>query len=132
MQYIGTDVFRNDIQRVMPGIGEDFWVRRLVEATKGCDVRRTPIVVSDMRFMNEYEILRQFWGDRLKVWRIEREEAQAVDDAYSVHVSEQEFMEIPCDTVLKNNGDVAGLIEQVNAAISSIKSDHAAARCKVD
>jgi hypothetical protein len=114
MQYVGTEVFRKDIQTVVPGVGESFWIRRLIEGVKK-ERGHEPIVISDLRFVNEYELMRREWGSRLLVMRVDRFEGGA---AVETHVSEREFMDIPCDVVLDNKGGVDELRKQVEAAVS--------------
>lgn len=113
MQYIGTDIFREHIRGTVPGIGDTFWIKRTLETLKKVD-GSTNVVISDLRFMNEYEMLRGEYGDRLHVYRVER---FGDNDASELHVSEREFVEIPCDGILSNTGKVDELYMQVHKVL---------------
>lgn len=115
MQYIGTDVFRVDIQTVIPGIGDTFWVKRFSESVRRSTGDGAPIVVSDLRFMNEYDYLKKEWGDNFRVLRIDRSGAHAED----THVSELEYQRIPYDALINNAGSIDSLCEQAAAAAFS-------------
>jgi hypothetical protein len=113
MQYIGTDIFRNHIQGTITTIKDDFWIKRAIVSLKKDD----RIVISDLRFINEYEYLRQNYGDQLKVICINR--FDEVDTSIcGTHVSELEFIKIPYDYIINNTGDLESLYMQINTLLN--------------
>lgn len=66
-QYFGTEMVRQTIDGLIPGVGEDFWIHRFAGTVNGDllseDVNEGPydaedtIVIPDLRFQNEYEFL---------------------------------------------------------------------------
>jgi len=83
LQFIGTDVFRNQMSEIIPNIEGNFWVtlaeKRCIELVKqNKDVK---IVISDVRFQNEAEMINRLGG---KVIKIIRPSLNSVDE----HISE--------------------------------------------
>ena len=115
MQYIGTDIFRDHIQHILPGINADFWIKRALVPIKTLE----KVVISDLRFLNEYLYLRQMCGKQLIVVRLNRFDTED-NSTCGVHISEREFEQIPADVVIKNNGTIVELIAQINAYINQI------------
>lgn len=109
MQFIGTDVMQFHIQRVVPHIGRTFWINKTVEKIKFV---QTPVVISDLRFIHEYELLKRTFGEDLKVWKVDRPCIKT--DKTSNHCSELEWKDIPHDVFLNNNGTISDLKAQVD------------------
>lgn len=96
MQFMGTEVMQYEIQKILPGIGRNFWINRLVEG----HIKRHPqqrFVISDLRFKHEYDGLQDFTPFLI---RVERDSSNATQ---CTHPSETEHTSIPCDVVFKNN-----------------------------
>jgi|UniRef100_A0A6C0BH10 hypothetical protein len=105
MQFIGTEVMQYEIQKVIPSIGRNFWIKRLVETY----IDKYPserFVISDLRFPHEYEMLAKYKPCIMKV------ERKSITHE-CVHVSEQEFRNIPCDIVYKNDKSKEDLLLNV-------------------
>lgn len=66
MQYIGTDILRNDIQRIIPNIQQNLWVNILINKIKSLEGN---IVISDVRCENEILRIREEGGIIIKVVR---------------------------------------------------------------
>ncbi len=110
MQYIGTDVMQYGLQTLIPEIRRDFWARRLIidlrsHMSKGGD--ETNFVISDLRFMHEYEALKQaamddgFQFHVIKVCRqVLPADACLAEDS---HISEREWENIPHAHCFNNN-----------------------------
>lgn len=97
LQRMGTEVGR-DI------IGEDTWV-------KGLDSTTGNVVVTDMRFPNEYDRVKQNDG---KVWRIMRPGIEAVN----AHVSETAIDDKEFDLYLANDGTLDDLATLVHNSMA--------------
>lgn len=72
MQTVGTELFRKKLSEVMPEIGEDIWVlslqRKLQKLIQehGSDTR---VVISDVRFQNEVDMIKSMGGYIIRLYR---------------------------------------------------------------
>lgn len=119
-EYIGTDIMRNNIEQLLPTIGNDFWVKhlkyrveKLIESNKNIK-----IVVSDVRFQNEVALIKELGGICVKVKRnnsnnttkyIDHESESYIDD----------LIDIDYD-ICANSGDIKGLYTQVDCLMKNI------------
>jgi dephospho-CoA kinase len=102
MQFFGTEVLQEKIQELMPHKGRRFLIQSTLAVPVTC-----PMVISDLRFMHEYEVLREAFPNSLEVIEVRRQTlASASPDT---HISEHEFVRIPKNKILYNNGTVADL-----------------------
>lgn len=105
MQYIGTDVFRKDINKIMPGINDDFWVKSLANKIKDTNDN---IVISDVRFQNEVDCIHKLGGIVIKV---ERSGKDNIDQ----HISETCIDQIEdYDYLINNSGSLEELYRKVD------------------
>jgi hypothetical protein len=123
MQFFGTEVMQYQLQDIMPKIGRNFWIKRLVDEhiINNNDTHKKIIVIPDLRFVHEYEILKQY---NTVFWRIDR--TFQTDTSLTQHISEQEYMNIPVGHIYKNNNSKELLyqdIDNVMRNIHSIKTD---------
>lgn len=103
MQFVGTEMFQYKLQELLPAVGRHFWIQQMT--TRHPDHN---IVISDMRFLHEYEFLKAT-GDELIVVKIERNSS-----TYDEHCSEKEWQDIPSDIVIQNNTTPIAMFEQFN------------------
>ncbi len=122
MQKIGTEMFRDLISK-------DFWLKRLrKEIEKAGD---TPVVITDCRFQNEADFIRELGGTIVYIKRDVAEEkvplwAREIAKKYKlstqpdtiseyqlrstgVHISELAFYGITPDVTIENNGTLEDL-----------------------
>jgi hypothetical protein len=66
-QYVGTDLFRNQIGKILPDVGEKIWIKVMENKIHGCDSKN--IVISDVRFPDEVDMIKKMGGIILKVVR---------------------------------------------------------------
>jgi hypothetical protein len=100
LQRLGTEGCRKTF-------GDDFWTRMLLEKIR----REKPelAVIEDARFVNEAIAIREFNSIHLTgglvgrgyVWRLESPNRETEADAN--HASEREWMDAPCDYIIKPN-----------------------------
>lgn len=102
-QLLGTDMIRKHYR-------DDFWIHhfRLWYETHSMG----DVVVSDVRFQNEADTIKDLGGILIKIERRTRH----IDH----HASEQQII-TGCDYVIENNGPVADLFESVERIIESAK-----------
>lgn len=117
LQYVGTDVFRNNFHK-------DIWLWSLERRISSSD---GPVVITDVRFPNEIEMVTQLGGE---VWWIRRDpEPSWVGDAIngldmpslhpSVHSSEHEWVALASSTArsMQNNGTLEDLHAEIERAL---------------
>ncbi len=109
-QYLGTDVFRNDIQKIMPNIQNQFWVRKF-QRTYLEAIAKDPnarYVVSDVRFQNEVDIIHELGGT---VTKIHRPNIDLIDN----HLSETEIDRVKnYDHMIQNDGTIKNLHDKLD------------------
>jgi hypothetical protein len=105
MQLTGTEWVRNQI-------AQDFWLRRFAETLAESKLAR--VVVCDVRFQNELDLLHSLGG---RVFRVQRDRAPCPVDA---HVSEAVEALSGIDGVLQNNGTLADLEAEVSALLRTL------------
>ena len=115
LQFFGTEMMQEKIQELLPDIKRNFFANTLKNyIAERCDAdadgRKTSFVISDMRFLHEYEMLFHIPNIRkedIAVIRVLRPTTTGVADAASdSHISELEYVNIPYDVVLVNNGTI--------------------------
>lgn len=66
MQFIGTDLFRNQLQLLIPFVKEDIWIlcvrNKLLDTTK-------KFIISDVRFENELNMIKELSGKIINIDR---------------------------------------------------------------
>jgi len=65
LKYFGTDIFRNDIQNVLPNVEDKFWAKLCLE--KCISSHKDRVVISDVRFQNEIDYIHKYNGIVIKL-----------------------------------------------------------------
>jgi hypothetical protein len=107
LQFVGTDLLREQMDRLMPGIGKDIFIHAFINAYQGMT---TNVVISDVRFDNEVKAIKDLGGIIIK---IERDGIQKHSD----HTSEALVDVIEPDYVLANDGTLEELHAKIDALI---------------
>ena len=108
MQFFGTEVMQYKIQEILPGIDNKFWIKSFIKQYN--DER--PIVISDLRFLHEFEELKKIKSANVFVIRVERE-IENMDQ----HISENDYLNIPTNTIIDNNGSLDDLYEKIRSCL---------------
>lgn len=99
-QYIGTDLFREQLNNIMPGINNDVFIEHF-KLWYGEHLKLYPdscVVISDVRFQNEVDYIQSVGGYVIK---IDRQEITNSDK----HESESGIQKIiSCDFFINNDG----------------------------
>ena len=103
MQFFGTEVMQYKIQELLPYIGRTYFVDRLVDKYLSTN-HDTKYVVSDMRFLHEYEALKPYGVKTICVKRNETSDG---------HVSETEYTQIPIDFYVQNDSTLQAFKEKI-------------------
>ena len=100
LQYIGTELFRNQLNQIMPHVEHNIWVeviRRKIIKERQINPD-TKFVITDVRFPNEINMVRDFEGVLVRVKR------DLCQNATDVHASEIEIDNLDVDHEVDNNG----------------------------
>lgn len=109
LRHVGTEFFRINIDKLLPGIYNNFWVKcmepRLDDNT----------IISDVRFQNEVNMIHEHGGVVIKVIR-SYEDSKSIK---SLHVSEQ-LDDISFDFLIHNDSTLEELYKKVDLIYKSI------------
>ena len=115
LQWFGTEVFRRNINTIIPTIQDNFWVESF-KVKYNALIKSDPnkrIVVADVRFPNEIRAIHELGGVVIK---IERPDILDGDS----HESEKNIDLInDYDVLLKNDGTIEQLYKKVNDMLSN-------------
>jgi hypothetical protein len=98
MQFIGTEVFQYKVQELLPDIQRALWIKGLIAEHLNTP-NPPPIVISDLRFLHEYEELKPYGVFVIRINRPCCKQYAMLD----MHASEREFLDIPFDMEVNNN-----------------------------
>lgn len=82
-QFVGTELVRDNMEKLLPGVGKDFWVQSLDLSTKDADL----LIIPDVRFQNEADWILENGGIIINLTK------QGADGNVGIanHASEQGF-----------------------------------------
>lgn len=100
LQFVGTDLLRNNLNTIMPGLGNDIFIHHF-KLWYESEIKKNPnlcVVVSDVRFQNEIDFIQKIGGFVIK---INRPSVMTND----MHSSEMELQSITTyDYLIENTG----------------------------
>jgi len=108
-QYIGTDLFRNQMGKILPQVGESIWIKSLEKTIKDT-IANNPnvhIVITDVRFQNEIDSIKSLGGEIIKITRPNI-------NNQDVHESESFIDFIEPDHLIINDQNINYLEQQLN------------------
>lgn len=108
LQYVGTDLLRNQLKNIIPNIGENVHINAFKLWYE--NNKHKKIVLCDVRFLNEANMIKENGGILIKIYRGENK-------TKDLHQSEMELEKIKCDIIIDNNGS----LEELYATLDSIK-----------
>lgn len=113
VKFIGTDLLRDNMHRLIPELGKDIFVHRFTLWYEE-KIKNDPeinVVVDDVRFENENECIKKFGGIIIKIER-------SSSDGQDMHPSETELNNLPYDFLIENNGTKEELHMTLNHCLS--------------
>ena len=113
MQKIGTEVFRDYLPTILPTM-EGVWYKAAVRRID----KYTRVVIHDLRFMDEYDTLKDKYGKNLIIIRINNPDA--VSDSSHTHKSEWDSSTIPADYTIDNNSSLFELEHKIRCVMDDI------------
>jgi dephospho-CoA kinase len=114
LQFFGTEVLQYKIQELLPLIDRGFLAYSLANRIRQAKDGR--FVISDMRFLHEYEELKKL-RVLFVVIRVDRERLETVEET---HCSEIEYMNIPYDFILHNDKDIQTFLQEADKCIQEM------------
>lgn len=108
MQFLGTEVMQYKIQELLPNINRNFWIKSFINKNLNNNLSKN-IVISDIRFLHEYEDLKKY---DILIIRIERDNINI--NSNDEHCSETEHLQIPADIIIKNDGTIDELYKKIS------------------
>tara|TARA_B110000211_G_C14004715_1_gene520243 strand:+ start:132 stop:716 length:585 start_codon:yes stop_codon:yes gene_type:complete len=122
MQFIGTDIFQYKIQELLPGIDKKFWINTFLNDPLVSKLKKNDkfnIVISDLRFIHEYEELKKL-NIPILILKVINDNI-IIDENISLHISNIEFLNIPINYEINNSGDLKYLYNQIDYIINNYK-----------
>jgi hypothetical protein len=118
LQFFGTEIMQEKIQELLPNVKKNFFANILKNYinTKNEQI----FVISDMRFLHEYEMLLNIPNisiNDIMIIRIIRPINICEKDC-KLHISEEEYIKIPYNIILINNGSIDDYIKNFDKIMS--------------
>jgi hypothetical protein len=120
LQFFGTEIMQHNICGLIPNTNRGFLADILLSHISGdvCD----GYVISDMRFLHEYNKLKSSAKVRsLIVIKINRPSINIPDDKGDTHISEKEYLDIPYDVEIVNDGTISDLTDLFDIFYDSLE-----------
>jgi hypothetical protein len=109
LQYVGTDLFRNQLMEIIPDLGKNVWIKRMEKTF--IDNPDKSYIVADVRFPNELEMIERHGGIVIKVNRPN----QVSGDT---HASETNIDKMDGDVLIQNDSTLDELYHRVNMVMN--------------
>ena len=113
LQFVGTNLFREQTHQVIPHVGKDLWVqvmkKKILDGLKNNPTAK--FVVTDVRFQNEADLIKELGGIVIRVTR------DSVNDYIDSHQSESMIDGLNVDCDVKNNGTIEELYNNVKKCV---------------
>jgi len=96
LQFFGTEIMQYKMNELIPNTNRDFFANILVSRI----IPNKKYVISDLRFLHEYEKIK---GLNIVVIKVVRDCLIKTDNE---HISENEYKQIPCNIEVLNDGSI--------------------------
>jgi hypothetical protein len=120
LQFFGTEIMQHTIDELIPNTNRCFLADILLSHISGdvCD----GYVISDMRFLHEYNKLKSSAKVRsLIIVKISRPSINIPNNKGDAHISEKEFIDIPYDVEIVNDGTISDLTDLFDIYYDSLE-----------
>ena len=119
LQFFGTEMMQEKIQGLLPGMKRNFFANTLANQINSAE-EDTRFVISDLRFIHEYERLLNISKISIRDILIVRVIRPCKDRTKEPepHISELEYTKIPYDIIMINNGSIEEYIRRFEQIIS--------------
>lgn len=113
LQFIGTDLFRNLMKELHQELKDDFWLLCMNKSNILKEGKY--IVISDVRFPNECEMIKKLGGIIIRVNR------PSVNTKIDLHNSEKLILTLDVDYEIQNNNSIQELNKKVDQILFDIE-----------
>ena len=113
-QWLGTEVFRKQIQTLVPEVKDNFWVELAMKDITTKD----KVVISDVRFANEVEAIRRKGGKIIKVMRPGGSLDQHISEAGIDQIKDYDYGLINNGTIKELYGKLDVIMREMSAGAS--------------
>ena len=100
LQYFGTEIMQYKMNELIPNINRGFFADILLSKI----IENKNYVISDLRFLHEYEKIK---GLNIVIIKVVRPSLVKIRD---IHISENEYEQIPCNIEVLNEGTIEDFI----------------------
>ena len=118
LQFFGTEIMQEKIQELLPNIKRNFFANTLKNHIENAEEGKK-FVISDLRFIHEYDMLANLSNiahkDKMIV-RVIRPSKNRIKEQ-EPHISEVEYTNIPYDIIMINNGSIDEYINRFEKLI---------------
>ena len=114
-QYLGTDIFRSGIQKIIPGIEDNFWVKLTLDNYHKIinEDKLANVVISDVRFQNEIDAIHKEGGIIIKISR------PGINNSDG-HISEKNITDLNGDYEIINDGSIQDLYKKIDIVFEKL------------
>jgi len=113
MQVIGTDLFRLHMGQEFPHIGDNIWVKSLERRILEQLQQGHSVVIDDIRFPNEAELIRKMGGLLIRITR-----PNVNQNVNNQHSSEQSNQQIITNYTINNNGSIEHFYDKIESYLN--------------
>lgn len=118
IQYIGTDLVRTKLN--MP----NFWVNHVINLVKVVEVLYDYVIITDCRFPNEIDIVKNVFQNKAISIRIKRDKfITSLNEEQQKHPSETSLDDYKFDYYIENNGSLNDLKYKASQVLNTIKTN---------
>jgi hypothetical protein len=114
-QFFGTDLIRKHMRELDERFGEDFWLLCAMNKINAILSQNKKVVISDVRFPNECELIKKMGGTVIRVTRPQ------INTSVDLHESEVLIIDLDVDMDVKNDGTLEDLHCLINQMMNSIQ-----------
>ena len=115
LQFFGTEICQYELQKIIPDLDRKFFVKRLEKDIKETLDKGINVVITDVRFKHEIEMIKKYNN---KLIYLNRDEIDISLGSNSGHISENEISSNDFDFIINNNTTTNNLfnsfIEKIN------------------
>lgn len=115
LQFFGTEVMQYKIQDLLPGVGRTFWAESLFKSYNG----ETHIVISDLRFQHEVDVIKTYCSDYIVIRVLRRCDPSC--DPSCTHISETEQNIIVPTHTIENYSNLQALHSTVDTIMRDVR-----------
>lgn len=116
MQFVGTEMFREQIHKIIPNVGDNIWIKSIEKEIKNTlEINKNAkFVVTDVRFNNECEVIKTWGGKVIRVTR------PSINNTLDMHESELNISSLDVDYDLLNDSTITNLENNLDNLLSSL------------